>query len=92
MSVVSSAVDTVMVCFAESPNEFRSNYPLLSEQMVRAWRKTYPQEFLYAFVVEEDDAGGIYTTPPSQMQAVPLVPPPEASTVDKSDPLAFPHD
>jgi predicted HD phosphohydrolase len=46
MSVVASAVDTVVVCFAESPNEFQTNYPHLSEQMVQAWRRTYPQEFI----------------------------------------------
>jgi hypothetical protein len=46
MSVVASAVDTVVVCFAESPNEFQTNYPQLSEQMVQAWRRTYPHEFI----------------------------------------------
>ena len=84
MSVVSSAVDTVIVCFAEAPNEFRSNYPLLSDQMVRAWRRTYPQEFVYAFVVEEDGAGGVHSAPTGQVQGMLLVPPPR----ETNDPLA----
>lgn len=89
MSVVSSAVDTVIVCFAEAPNELRLHYPFLSDQMVRAWRRTYPEEFVYAFLVEDDDAGGIYTAPPtSQVQQAPLVPPPDATAADKSDALA----
>jgi len=86
MSVISSAVDTVMVCFAESPHSLRLNYPHLSDQMVRAWRRTYPQEFVYS-VVAEDDAGDIYTAPSTQEQVVPLVPPPsitaEAATVQQ---------
>lgn len=90
MSVVSSAVDTVIVCFAEAPNEFRSNHSLLSDQMVRAWRRTYPQEFVYAVVVEEE-AEGIYSAPPGQMLGNPLVPPPEAIAEDKADPLTPPQ-
>lgn len=93
MSVVSSAVDTVVVCFAEAPNDLRLNYPLLSDQMVRAWRRVYPSEFHYAFVVD-NDAEGVYTAPPSQAQQgpIPLGPPPEASAVatQKSDPVAPP--
>jgi hypothetical protein len=37
MSVVSSAVNTVIVCFAESPNEFEANHPGLSGEMRSAW-------------------------------------------------------
>lgn len=94
MSVVSSAVDTVMVSWAEAPNELRSNYPHLSDQMVRAWRKTYPQEFVYAFAVPIEDDEAIYT---AQQQSVPLVPPPTSAgditvvAANKSDPLAPPE-
>ena len=45
MSVVSSAVDTVVVAFAEAPLEFERNHPGLSAQMVGAWRQVYPDEF-----------------------------------------------
>lgn len=44
-SVVSSAVNTVIVCFAEAPNEFQANHPLLSEKMVESWRRGWPDEF-----------------------------------------------
>lgn len=45
MSVVESAVDTVVVCFAEAPLEFERNHPGLYAQMVTAWREVYPDEF-----------------------------------------------
>ena len=46
-SLVSSAVNTVIVCFAEAPAEFQSNHPQLSQQMIVAWRDAYPTEFGY---------------------------------------------
>eukprot|EP00537_Pseudo-nitzschia_pungens_P004442 CAMPEP_0172363510 /NCGR_PEP_ID=MMETSP1060-20121228/6849_1 /TAXON_ID=37318 /ORGANISM="Pseudo-nitzschia pungens, Strain cf. cingulata" /LENGTH=556 /DNA_ID=CAMNT_0013086261 /DNA_START=178 /DNA_END=1848 /DNA_ORIENTATION=+ len=43
--VVTSATDTVVVCFAESPNHLRNNHdPELFRGMVQAWRKAYPEE------------------------------------------------
>ena len=42
--VIASASDTVMVCFAESPNDFQENFPELSQQMLLAWRQIYPEE------------------------------------------------
>jgi Plasma-membrane choline transporter len=45
MSVVASAVDTVVVLYAESPLDLHANYPFLSQQMVEAWSATYPQEY-----------------------------------------------
>ena len=44
MSVVQSAVNTVIVSFAEAPNEFQANHPALSQQMMSAWRQVYPEE------------------------------------------------
>jgi Plasma-membrane choline transporter len=41
-SVIGSAVNTVIVCYAEAPNEFQTNHPLLSERMTDAWRRAYP--------------------------------------------------
>jgi hypothetical protein len=36
--VVTSAVDTVVVCFAEAPNPLRQNHPPeISERMIQAW-------------------------------------------------------
>jgi hypothetical protein len=53
--LISSAVDTIMVCFAEAPNQLsalssgHTNAPLLKTQlaneMVLAWRQVYPNEF-----------------------------------------------
>jgi Plasma-membrane choline transporter len=47
LSIVSSAVNTVIVCYAEAPNEFQSNHPQLATTMKDAWRKAYPDEFRY---------------------------------------------
>jgi Plasma-membrane choline transporter len=41
-SVVSSAVNTVLICFAGSPIEFETNHPLLSSEMRQAWREVWP--------------------------------------------------
>lgn len=46
-SVVSSAVNTVIVCYAEAPNEFQANHPELSNNMRAAWRQAWPSEFNY---------------------------------------------
>jgi len=44
-SVVNSAVETVVVCFAESPNMLRFNHsPEISNEMIRAWKNVYPDE------------------------------------------------
>jgi len=45
LKVVSSAVETVIVCFAENPNALRENHPEHSRSMTQAWRKVYPEEF-----------------------------------------------
>ena len=43
MSVFGSAVDTVIVCFAESPAEFEANHPALSHEMRSAWMQSWPE-------------------------------------------------
>lgn len=43
MSVVGSAADTVLVCFAESPAEFEANHPVLSRELRAAWREAWPE-------------------------------------------------
>lgn len=43
LSVVASAVSTVIVCFAESPAEFEVNHPQLSMDMRYAWRSAWPE-------------------------------------------------
>uniref|UniRef100_A0A7S4EFK3 Choline transporter-like protein n=1 Tax=Pseudo-nitzschia australis TaxID=44445 RepID=A0A7S4EFK3_9STRA len=43
--VVTSAVDTVVVCFAESPNQLRNKHdPELFRDLIHAWRKAYPED------------------------------------------------
>lgn len=46
-SIVSSGVNTVIVCYAEAPNEFQQNHPMLSERMRLSWRQAWPSEFNY---------------------------------------------
>lgn len=47
MSCIGSAVNTVIVCFAEDPNAFKANHPQLSDEMTDSWRKAYPTWFNY---------------------------------------------
>mmetsp|Transcript_4365 Transcript_4365/g.6522 ORF Transcript_4365/g.6522 Transcript_4365/m.6522 type:complete len:485 (-) Transcript_4365:41-1495(-) len=44
LSVVDSSVNTVLVSFAEAPEEFQQNHPKLSGEMRDAWRVVYPAE------------------------------------------------
>jgi len=44
ISVVVSAVDTVIVAFAEAPAEFNTHHPALYNNMVQKWRLVFPQE------------------------------------------------
>jgi len=45
LSVVASAVDTVLVAWAEAPLELERHYPGLYAAQVAAWRQAYPEEF-----------------------------------------------
>jgi len=44
LSVVLSAVDTVIVAFAEAPAEFNTNHPALYNNMIQKWRLVFPDE------------------------------------------------
>ena len=43
LSVVGSAVNTVIVCYCEAPGEFQSNHPQLSTEMRAAWTGAWPE-------------------------------------------------
>jgi hypothetical protein len=45
LNIIASAVDTVLVCFAEAPMEFRQNHPSLCGKMEQAWLDTFPNEY-----------------------------------------------
>ena len=40
--IITSAVNTVIVCFAASPVDFEKNHPELSQEMRSAWREVWP--------------------------------------------------
>jgi H+/Cl- antiporter ClcA len=42
MSSIASAVNAVLVLFAEKPNEFQTNHPELSRKMREVWSEIYP--------------------------------------------------
>ncbi len=44
MNVVLSAVDTVIVAFAEAPAEFQTHHPALSNNMILKWRQVFPED------------------------------------------------
>jgi Plasma-membrane choline transporter len=45
LNIIASAVDTVLVCFAEGPMEFRQNYPEHFQRMEQAWLDAFPNEY-----------------------------------------------
>ena len=45
--VVGSSTSTVIVMFAEKPNEFQQNHPELSNRMRDSWKQAWPVEFNY---------------------------------------------
>jgi hypothetical protein len=47
LGVVSSAVNTVIVCYCEAPAEFERNHPQLSAEMRGAWTNAWPGLNLY---------------------------------------------
>jgi len=42
MSILGSAVNAIIVLFAESPAEFQENHPELSERMRETWDAAFP--------------------------------------------------
>jgi len=45
MNLLLSAVKTIVVCYAEAPDEFDRNHPLSSDNMHLAWTLVYLEEF-----------------------------------------------
>lgn len=45
--VVESAVNTVIVCFAEAPSELGRNHLTHDREMRESWQKVYPTLFFY---------------------------------------------
>ena len=58
--VLVSAVDSVIVLFAEAPREFQENHPELSREMTSSWSQAWPDIFSPAGTVEV--AGGSSAT------------------------------
>ena len=47
MGTISSAIATVIVCYAESPAELELNHPEISREMRASWRQAWPVDFKY---------------------------------------------
>ena len=43
MNVVMGAVNTLIVCWADSPSRIKANHPELSEEMIQAWSLVVPR-------------------------------------------------
>lgn len=43
MNVVKGAVNTAIVCWADSPTAFEMNHPALTKEMGEAWTLVYPE-------------------------------------------------
>ena len=42
MGLLSSAVDSVIVCFAEAPQEFNETHPEMAQEMNQTWKDAWP--------------------------------------------------
>lgn len=42
MGVVSSAVDAIIVCYAEAPRELEQNHPETSRELETTWQAAWP--------------------------------------------------
>ncbi len=43
MSVVRGGVNTLIVCFADSPSQLEENHPDLTQEIVNAWAEAFPE-------------------------------------------------
>lgn len=43
MNVVKGAVNTLIVCWADSPAVFELNHPALTTEMTESWRSVFPE-------------------------------------------------
>ena len=41
VGILSSAVDTIIVCYAEAPTELQHTHPILAEEMEQAWTEAW---------------------------------------------------
>ena len=42
MSVVQGGMNTLIVCFADSPAQLEENHPELTREIVQAWAQAFP--------------------------------------------------
>ena len=59
MGLLSSAVDSIIVCFAEAPTEFMDSHPALAQEMQTAWSAAWPEEFRGVAIVSLGGGLGI---------------------------------
>lgn len=59
LSVVTAAMNTIIVGMAESPDEFKANHPKLSKRMTKSWNKAEENADNLTVVedVEDDEEG-----------------------------------
>jgi len=43
MSVIQGGLNTLVVCFADSPALLEENHPELTQEMIDAWAESFPQ-------------------------------------------------
>jgi len=47
MNVVKGAVNTMIVCWADSPTVFEANHPNLTREMAESWTSVFPDIGVY---------------------------------------------
>ena len=53
LQVLSSSVDTIIVLYAEAPNEYQENHPELAREMHETWRRAWPENFSGSYTSHE---------------------------------------
>lgn len=61
MGVVASAVDAIIVCYAEAPNEFNENHPELAREFKTTWEAAWPDLMDFRGVAVVSLGGGLGT-------------------------------
>eukprot|EP00978_Attheya_sp_CCMP212_P014217 scaffold36176_cov48-Attheya_sp.AAC.2 len=57
LGVVSSAVDAIIVCFAEAPGEFKENHPAIAQEMQMTWDAAWPTVDFHGVAMVSLDGG-----------------------------------
>jgi hypothetical protein len=62
MSVVRGAVNTLIVCWADSPSRLEANHPEATQKMAEAWASVFPEAGIHTSTVPSPVGSPVYAT------------------------------